>query len=295
MNHHTHETTRQALAHIPANLPRDEWARVGMAIKSEFPDEGGFDLFFEWSATAPDFKGNDCRAAWRSFKAGGSVTMGSLIHLAKQHGYTLPKDGQAAAKPSPEVLAQRQRDQAEAQAREAEAQRKRHEAAAAAAVKAWQAGGDQGESAYLVRKGVKGYGLRYTAADGALLVPLRDVTGKLWNLQTVTPDGKKLFMAGGRKSSLWHMLGAVPAPAAVAGAGGRDGNQSGDHAGDQGAAVRVILVAEGYATAASLHEATGYPVAVAFDAGNLDKVARALRQHYPAALLALCGDDDQAT
>lgn len=306
-HHHTHETTRQALAHIPANLPRDEWAKVGMAIKSEFPDEGGYDLFFEWSATAPDFKGGDCRTAWKSFKAGGSVTMGSLIHLAKQNGYVMPKDGQAAAKPSPEVLAQRQREQAEAMAREAEAQNLRHEAAAVSALTAWTRASDEGESPYLVRKGVKGYGLRYTAADGAVMVPLSDVTGKLWNLQTVTPDGKKLFMAGGRKSGLWHMLGAMPSPAAVAGAGGRDGDKPGEHGSDHGggpsgdterdhaAAVRVILVAEGYATAASLHEATGYPCAVAFDAGNLSKVAHALRQHYPAALLVLCGDDDQAT
>ncbi|WP_291939566.1 DUF927 domain-containing protein [Limnohabitans sp.] len=297
-HHHTHETTRQALAHIPANLPRDEWARVGMAINSEFPDKGGYDLFFEWSATAPDFKGGDCRTAWKSFKAGGPVTMGSLIHLAKQHGYTLPKDGQAAAKPSPEVLAQRQRDQHEAQARETEAQRQRHEAAAAAAVKAWEAGSDQGESAYLVRKGVKAHGLRF-APDGVLIVPLRDAAGKLWNVQGITPDGQKRFLKDGRKSGLWHMLGAVPAPAAVAGAGGLVGDQVGDDGGDtdrdQAAAVRVILICEGFATAASLHEATGYPCAVAFDAGNLDKVARALRQHYPSALLVLCGDDDQKT
>jgi putative DNA primase/helicase len=289
MTHHTHtiESTRQALEHIPANLPRDEWARVGMAIKSEFPDEAGFDLFAQWSENAPGFKASDCRTAWKSFKAGGAVSMGTLLHLAKQHGYTLPKDGQAAAKPSPEVLAQRQREQAEAQAREAEAQSLRHEAAAVAALTAWQAGSDQGESAYLVRKGVKGYGLRYTAADGALMVPLRDATGKLWNVQNIRPDGVKRFLKDGRKSGLWHMLGAVPAPAAVARAGARDG--------DQAAAVRVILVAEGYATAASLHEATGYPCAVAFDAGNLDKVASALRQHYPAALVAVCGDDDQKT
>lgn len=295
-HHHTHETTRQALAHIPANLPRDEWARVGMAIKSEFPDDGGYDLFAQWSETAPGFKASDCRTAWRSFKAGGSVTMGTLLHLAKQHGYTPPKDGQAAAKPSPEVLAKRQHEQAEATAREAEAQSLRHEAAAVAALTAWEAGSDQGESAYLVRKGVKGYGLRYTAADGALMVPLFDAVGKLWNLQNVKPDGQKRFLPGGRKSGLWFMVGLdKPAPAAVAGAGALDGDQAGEHGGDQAAAVRVILVAEGYATAASLHEATGYPCAVAFDAGNLDKVARALRQHYPAALLVLCGDDDQAT
>ena len=101
----TPDLIRAALQHIPANLARDEWARVGMAIKSEFPDEGGYDLFFEWSATAPDFSASNCRTAWKSFKAGGSVTMGSLIHLAKQNGYVVPKDGQAAAKPSPEVLA----------------------------------------------------------------------------------------------------------------------------------------------------------------------------------------------
>jgi putative DNA primase/helicase len=272
-HHHTLVSTRAALTHIPASLPRDEWAKVGMAIKSEFPDEGGYDLFFEWSATAPDFSASDCRAAWKSFKAGGSVTMGSLIHIAKQHGYVVPKDGQAAAKPSPEVLAQRQRDQAEAQAREAEAQRQRHEAAAVAAALAWEAGSDQGESAYLVRKAVNAYGLRF-AADGALMVPLRDAAGKLWNVQRVTPDGQKRFTKDGRKSGLWHMLGS-------------DGDTLHTEA--------VILVAEGYATAASLHEATGLPVAVAFDAGNIGKVAHALRQLVPTALLVLCGDDDQAT
>ena len=41
----TPELCRAALSHIPASLPRDEWARVAMAIKSEFPNETGFDLF----------------------------------------------------------------------------------------------------------------------------------------------------------------------------------------------------------------------------------------------------------
>ena len=49
----------------------------------------------------------------------------------------------------------------------------------------------------------------------------------------------------------------------------------------------MLLVAEGYATAASLHEATGYPVAVAFDAGNLAHVTKALRQQHRAALLVV--------
>ena len=56
----------------------------------------------------------------------------------------------------------------------------------------------------------------------------------------------------------------------------------------------VLLLGEGYATCATLHEATGLPVAVCFDAGNLVHVAKALRQLHPAALLLVCGDDDTA-
>ena len=46
----TPDLLRAALAFVPAALPRDEWARVGMAIKSEYPDGVGFDLFDAWSA-----------------------------------------------------------------------------------------------------------------------------------------------------------------------------------------------------------------------------------------------------
>ena len=51
-NNITSELIRAALLHIPANVARDEWARIGMAIKSEFPDETGRTLFTDWSAMA---------------------------------------------------------------------------------------------------------------------------------------------------------------------------------------------------------------------------------------------------
>ena len=57
----------------------------------------------------------------------------------------------------------------------------------------------------------------------------------------------------------------------------------------------VVCIAEGYATAASIHEATGHPVVVAFNAGNLAAVTRALRQTYPHARLIVCADDDFET
>lgn len=273
----TLELLRAALHAIPPTLPRDEWARVAMAIKSEFPDSAGFELFDGWSQTAGEgYRVSDTRDTWRSIKAGGPVKVGTLLHLAKEHGFERPRGDQAPAGPDPETLARHARERAERDQVERERTEARQAQAATDAAHRWESASDTGESAYLVRKGVQAHGLRF-ARDGWLLVPMRDEAGQLWNVQRIAPDKpadgpEKLFLPGGRKSGLWHLLGMVQA--------------------NPGA---VLLVAEGYATAASLHEATGYPVAVAFDAGNLGKVARALRQQYPAALLAICGDDDRDT
>jgi putative DNA primase/helicase len=81
MTHHTitPELIRAALQHIPANLPRDEWARVGMAIKSEFADETGRDLFTTWSASGDGFNAKDAADTWRSIKAGGGVGIGTPV------------------------------------------------------------------------------------------------------------------------------------------------------------------------------------------------------------------------
>ncbi len=274
MTHITPDLIRAALAHIPANLAREDWARVGMAIKSEFPDTTGQDLFEAWSATADNHDPRATRSTWRSIKAGGGVGIGTLLHLAKEHGFVLPKPTEAPQPPSPEVLAQREREKAERRRAEQAQQEAAHAVAAADAVGQWDAASTTGHSPYLTRKGVHAHGVRF-APDGCLLVPVRDAAGKLWNLQRIAPerpaDGTdKLFLKGGRKSGLWHWCG--------------------DPVG-----ALVLLVAEGYATAASLHEATGYPVAVAFDAGNLAHVTKALRQQYRAALLVVCGDDDRAT
>lgn len=120
---------------------------------------------------------------------------------------------------------------------------------------------------YLAGKGVGTHGLRQ--ADGLLLVPMRDGDGRLWSLQTIASDGSKRFQTGGRKRGLYYAIGRQ--------------------------VTDVVCIAEGYATAASIHEATGYPTAVAFDAGNLEPVARELRGKFPQALIVVCADDDAAT
>ncbi|HEY9094201.1 MAG TPA: DUF927 domain-containing protein, partial [Hydrogenophaga sp.] len=277
--HITPELIRAGLAYIPANQSRDEWARIGMAIKSEFPDATGFDLFDQWSASDPDrYNAKDVKATWRSIKAGGGVGIATLLHLAKEHGFALPKSGQASEPPSADEMARRERERTERQQAEQARIDTGHAQAADQAAKQFADASDNGESPYLVRKGVQGHGVRF-AAGGRLLVPMRDGAGKLWNLQSIAPtkpkDGapEKLFLKGGRKSGLWHLVGSV--------------------ASDE--APPVVLIAEGLATASTLFEALGYPVATAFDAGNLGHVARALRKLWPAALLVLCGDDDKAT
>jgi putative DNA primase/helicase len=120
---------------------------------------------------------------------------------------------------------------------------------------------------YLLAKGIKPHGIRQ--CDGLLLVPLRDTSGTLWNLQTIAVDGEKRFLRGGRVQGLYGCVG--------------------------GKVVDTLLIAEGFATAASLYEATGLPVAIAFSANNLEPSARALRAKYPAVQIIIAADNDEET
>ena len=267
---------RAALECIGANLPRDEWARVAMAIKSEFPDSEGLELFDEWSATGDAYDSANVKSTWQSIKPGGGVGVGTLFKMAKRGGFDIAAQ-RRTLQPSLGPQAPRQYDRKERAEKDAQQRQQAHEQAAIEAAALWEAGTETGQSAYLERKGVRPHGVRFTV-DGVVLVPLRDAAGKLWNVQRIAPckpsngGPDKLFGKGGRKSGLFHLLGDVGTKA-----------------------PGLVLLAEGYATGASLHEATGYTVAVAFDAGNLGEVAKALHQLAPLALLVVCGDDDTQT
>lgn len=127
------------------------------------------------------------------------------------------------------------------------------------------------DNPYLQAKGVQSFGLREDL-DGTLLVPVMTVDQELRGLQTISPDGEKRFMYGMEKNGNFHLI-TEPSK-----------NLS------QG----EIILAEGYATGATLHMATEKPVAVAFDAGNLEPVAKALREKYPNASITICADNDHA-
>jgi putative DNA primase/helicase len=124
----------------------------------------------------------------------------------------------------------------------------------------------------LARKEVQPFGLRVWR--GVLLVPVRDLAGGLHSLQLIGADGSKRFLRGGRVQGLGCWIGPPP--------GANDTNSP-------------ILIAEGFATAASLHEATDQPVGVAFNAGNLEPLACAVRDRWRSAPIIVCADDDHLT
>ena len=133
---------------------------------------------------------------------------------------------------------------------------------------------------YLQRKRVSVLGgIRKREFRGVvvLLVPVLDASGKIMSLQRILPEKPakgpaKLFLPGGKTAG-----GYFPIPA-------KDGSKDGP-----------LLIAEGYATAASLHMATGYTCLVAFNAGNLEAVARMARGKYPDREIFLCADNDLYT
>ncbi|MEA0932757.1 plasmid replication protein, CyRepA1 family, partial [Xanthomonas campestris] len=157
----------------------------------------------------------------------------------------------------------KEQEQARAVERDATDQLGRVAAADAARI-AWDAASlDCGAHAYLLRKGVAAYGLRVATTTmrarlwdaerarwiddaivvrvGDLLVPVRLPDGQLVNVQRIDATGRKLFLRGGQKRAThFRIQGTGPA-----------------------------WLCEGYATGASVHAATGAPVVVAFDAGNL--------------------------
>lgn len=109
----------------------------------------------------------------------------------------------------------------------------------------------KGFSDYLKRKQIWPHGARF---DGStLLIPMQDAAGQIWSLQRIYSDGSKYFLQGGRTKGCYYLI-----------------------ANDNVEVDQRVVVCEGFATGASIHQATGLPVVVAFNASNLKPVADSL-------------------
>lgn len=156
----------------------------------------------------------------------------------------------------------------DAQAKQIEQRRHEQDLAATASQDKWK----QARAAphdYLKRKGVGGAGTK--VLDGDLLVPMV-ADGKIWGVQAISPDGTKMFPKGARKQGCYAPLAKTTD------------------------SKSVIVLAEGYATAASIRAAfPKVPVLCCFDAGNLAHVAEAKRREFPESRFVFAADNDQFT
>jgi putative DNA primase/helicase len=143
----------------------------------------------------------------------------------------------------------------------------RQEAARQSALTNWANGMDAAGHPYLALKNVRAHGTKQL--DGQLMVPMF-AGSELTSIQFIGDSGSKRFLAGGRVKGCSHTVG---------------------HIAQRG----VICMTEGFATSATIHEVTGYPVVAAFSANNIAEVARDIRERYPLHCLVFCADDDHLT
>ncbi len=118
---------------------------------------------------------------------------------------------------------------------------------------------------YLEKKQIKPHGVR--VSRGSIVVPVQ-IKGQITSLQFIDVGGGKLFLSGGRVKGGYYKI---------------EGHKD------------TVYVAEGFATAATLHEISGATVYAAFNAGNLAEVAGTARDEHPDAELIIAGDDDHKT
>ena len=123
------------------------------------------------------------------------------------------------------------------------------------------------EHDYLTNKGIRPNMARIFG--GKLIIPVYDDKGRIQSLQSIFSDGNKRFHPGGK------MLG---------------GNV---WLGDPSTS-EMLLVAEGFATADSLQQATGYAVCVAFSAGNLKTVVEMISYQHLGKKIIVCADNDDS-
>lgn len=311
----TLDDLQDALSFIDADNGRDEWIRILMGIKNEF-GEAGFDIAESWSKTGQSYNPEQFKSSWKSIKPSGGITIATVFNQAKENGYS-PKNRTL----SPEQHAKAQAEYAKKQkAREAQEKKDQanterwHKIIADAAKTILDNYTIKIKSnAYLTQKKVKAFGVNAMKTGlivvfsdnfkisyittgkeindffkqlppnkedrdysflhckrGDLVIPLIDIEKKLWNLQIINKNCKKMFLKHGRKSGCFHFIGNAKS-------------------------FNIVGVAEGYATSATIHMATGWPMAMALDNNNLVPVTKSLKAKLPDKTFIVCSDNDEKT
>lgn len=127
-----------------------------------------------------------------------------------------------------------------------------------------------GYSPYLAKKQVDDIETNIRYKDDSLVIPLQDIEGKIWNLQTIDPKGQKRFESKARKQGNFFTI-------------------SKDQILDDN---KPLLIAEGLATALTVHRVSKLDTIVCFDSGNMLKVVDNIKEKYPDKKIIITADDD---
>jgi putative DNA primase/helicase len=240
---------------------------------------------FHTADLADDPRGkNDARIKVFPDRQGGLV----WNHKSGERKVFFVKDSRESGQAlSPE---ERQRIQAEQQRRQVEL-KAQHDKAAKKAQAIWNSACPApADHPYLIRKQVKPYILQITtwqrtlkddqgnrhqvSIDNTLLAPMYDSSGAIRSLQAIFPEKHPLFerdkdfLPGAARAGLFSWIGPK---------------------------TDTVLIAEGYATAATLHQESGFRVYIAFTANNLMAVGLMVREKLPSADIVFCADNDLKT
>jgi hypothetical protein len=269
LNGHNPDRYLDALHAIPPDLSRDNWHKVGRAAIAAGLTIDDIDT---WSSSASNYKGNkDVKAAFRTITPDGGTQAGTLVSIAKEYGF---QEGTASPRPAPaRAISPPKQKRLVIPGESADAVWSRCEPATS-------------QHGYIQAKQGNSDGLRVVPAGdtlrimgesmaGALVVPVLRPDGTLSTLQLIPPPevAQRLKAAGkpgklnlpGCKVEGWFTVGKMTV----------------------GAPTYVV---EGIGQAWAVWQATGAAAVVAFGAGNMGKVATALRQNDAAARLVLVPD-----
>lgn len=259
----------RALNFISSDMPREDWARIGAALKTEFGEEG-FDIFNNWSQDAPNYDLSATKSTWKSLRP-GFVNIETVFFEALKSGYTPNKTDFKQL--SPEEKARRDKERQE---RLEKAEAERQKAAQTAKVKA-QGLFKRGHAVdpnhpYLLKKGITSP----SALEGIkqlgnqLLIPARQ-NKEIVAVQKIGPEGGKYFGKDEALAGSAFLLGDA-----------------------KKAKTEGIILAEGFATGASLNKATGLPVLIVFSAYNQVNVAHSIA-NLDTKHVFIAADNDQQT
>ena len=266
-----------ALSFVPAH-DRDIWIRCGMGLH-EALGQHGFALWDSWSQSAENYDPREARTQWRSFKAGGGITAGSVLKLARANGWQ--GDGRLRPKTGAEIAAAERRRHEERERRKVAAEK----VAAEAACITDRLITPPLDHPYLRRKALAGLSPARDALiywpggptpfriieRGDLILPLRLFQGAVISAQVIKPDGAKRFLPGGMvKGTSFRLLNDGP--------------------------PTKIAVCEGFATAASV-AATGllFATFAALSAQFIPVVAGLLRRSAPLdTTILIVADNDKS-